>query len=91
MSAATKPATQPRVTLNRVNAELKALGIDAELVRGNGYFYYWGDDVYNLSYSVYTCQLGGWTLQQWIDELLPNLRADHPHKVRNTSPWAENN
>lgn len=85
MTTATPAA---RVTLNRVNAELKKLGIDAELVRGDGYFYFWGDDVRDMSHSVYTCQLGLWTLQQWVDELLPHLRADHPRKVPDTSRWS---
>ena len=59
-----------RVTLSAVNKALAQEGIKAELVRGEGYFYFVGDDV-DLSeeqgvYGVY--RLSELSVERWLQE-----------------------
>jgi len=57
-----------RVTINNVNAALKGAGIDAELVRGKGYFYFAGpamDRVYDA--CVCTMFITDFSVQRWVD------------------------
>lgn len=59
-----------RVTLSAVNKALAHAGIKAELVRGEGYFYFVGDDV-DLSeeqgvYGVY--RLSELSVERWVQE-----------------------
>jgi len=60
-----------RVTLNRVNEAIKSLGY--ELVRGDGYFYFWPLKKSNVDLlwcdSVATMHLSGWTVEEWKKEL----------------------
>lgn len=58
------------LTLKKVNAELVRLGIRAELVRGDGYFYFVGEDVeLALEQGVYgVFRLNDLTLDQWVEE-----------------------
>ena len=57
-------------TLKKVNAELVRLGIRAELVKGDGYFYFVGQDVELAQeqgvYGVF--RLNDLTLDQWVEE-----------------------
>ena len=55
-----------RLTIKRVNKELEKY--DAELVKGNGYFWFFTKD--NLKESgVYVNRLNALTLGGWINEL----------------------
>lgn len=59
-----------RVTINNINKSLVDAGIKAELVRGDGYFYFIGDDVSMVEeqgvYGVY--HLSALTIEQWVEE-----------------------
>lgn len=61
-----------RLTLKAVNAAIKAEGINAELVKGKGYFYFVGADVERakMEAGVYGCgsQLNSLGLWQWVNE-----------------------
>jgi hypothetical protein len=61
-----------RLTLKKVNSELKSLGLSVELVQGRGYFYFSGEDVLTcrMETGVYGAgqQLNNLTLDQWIEE-----------------------
>jgi hypothetical protein len=61
--------TLPRVTLNNVNAAIKAAGGEQELVRGNGYFYFIGGNALSWpSSSVYVFHLTTFTVAEWVGE-----------------------
>lgn len=53
--------------LSTVNKELKRLGYKYELVKGEGYFYFVGED--NDLTSVYVYTLNDLTLDRWVEEL----------------------
>lgn len=59
-----------RVTLKQVNAALKAEGIDAELVRGQGYFYFTGKamDVASEQGVYGVSRLGELSVERWVAE-----------------------
>lgn len=58
------------LTLKKINAELAKQGIPAELVKGDGYFYFCGEAVALAKeqgvYGVY--RLNDLSLEQWIQE-----------------------
>lgn len=58
------------LTLKKVNAELARTGIRAELVKGDGYFYFSGQDVELAQeqgvYGVF--RLNDLSLEQWVEE-----------------------
>lgn len=55
------------LTLKQVNEELKKY--DAELVRGDGYFYFVGDTAdYFTEQGVYVNKLNDLTMDQWVKE-----------------------
>lgn len=65
----------PRLTnlprLTQINKILEAMGIDAQLVRGQGYFYVIGKDTEHSSQtSIYTKSLYQLSMDQWISEIL---------------------
>lgn len=66
-----------RVTLNNINLELSRQGIKAELVKGNGYFYFIGDDVELAEeqgvYGVY--RLSDLSVDQWIQEAKDKIKT----------------
>lgn len=68
-NAPTPTGTEPmRITIANVNKALTAAGIAAELVKGNGYFYFAGDAVaFASTTSVYTCHLTDNTVAEWVD------------------------
>lgn len=68
-----------RLTLNKVNTHLKSIGINGELVKGSGYFYFSGDafDFRDLESGVYCAsRLNDLTLEQWVDEARARLKQE---------------
>lgn len=61
-----------RVTINKVNEALRRLpgaGDDAEIVKGNGYWWFAGHTAAGFySQSVYTMNLNDLTLEEWVAE-----------------------
>lgn len=58
------------LTLKTVNKKIASLGINAELIKGDGYFYFWGKDVELCrSTSVMVNQLNCLSIDQWMEEL----------------------
>ena len=58
-----------RVTLKAINDELRELGTDARLAKGDGYFYfYMGEAADWLNPTVQAPKVSSLTLEQWIDE-----------------------
>ena len=54
--------------ISNVNIALKEEGIDAELVKGEGYYWFDGSDVeYAKTTSVMVYRLNHLTLEQWIE------------------------
>jgi hypothetical protein len=63
-----------RVTINKVNQALKDQKITAELVRGDGYFYFVGDSLdISKSSSVYVYHLNSLTVEDWVEECKQRL------------------
>jgi hypothetical protein len=66
-----------RITINNINKALADAGINAELIKGKGYFYFFGDDVDTCNTtSVYVYRLTSFTIDQWVREAT-NLKAEH--------------
>ena len=65
-----------RTTLAAVNKALAAAGIDAELVKGRGYFYFAGSDMdYAEEQGVYgVFRLSDLSVSQWVEEARSKLR-----------------
>ena len=58
-----------RVTLKAVNDQLKLLGFDAELAKGDGYFYFSSGEASDwLNTAVRVATLSSLTLDQWVEE-----------------------
>jgi len=59
------------MTLHQINKAIKAKGYKAELFKGDGYFYFFGDDVDTCKeQGVYgVCHVTDLTVEQWIKEL----------------------
>jgi hypothetical protein len=55
-------------TFKKVNAAIAALGYKAELVKGDGYFYFAGDDVKIDAPSVYVYRLTEFSVEEWLGE-----------------------
>jgi hypothetical protein len=59
-----------RLTLSQVNREIRRRGIDAELHKGDGYYYFTGADVgHAFETSVMVYRLNDLSLEQWMKEL----------------------
>ena len=57
--------------IRSVNKALKEAGINGELVRGEGYFYFVGESFYYSSgTSVYVFRVTNLTIEQWVQEAL---------------------
>ena len=57
------------LTLKMINDELRRLGHDVHIEKGDGYFYFWKGDANNwLDRTVNVPNVSSLTLQQWIDE-----------------------
>ena len=73
-----------KATIKNVNAAIKALGGEEELIRGNGYLYFWSDEASGwYTSSVPVCYLSHLSLQQWIEECksLKEANANHQKPV----------
>jgi len=58
-----------RVTVKAINDELKSLGHDAELAKGDGYFYFTSGETADwLDRTVKVRTLSSLTLEQWVRE-----------------------
>lgn len=59
------------ITIKRLNKEIKARypDLDIELVQGEGYFYFDGDDGLDKIESIYVFRLNQPSLAWWIQEL----------------------
>ena len=55
------------ITLRTVNKAIAHFG-DIELVKGNGYFYFVGEDVNVWAEGVYVYRLNELSLERWIEE-----------------------
>lgn len=59
-----------RVTINNINAALKSAGIDGEILKGQGYYYFCGPD-FDLTdeRGVYgVLRLGELSIERWVAE-----------------------
>lgn len=58
-------------TIKKVNEEIVKIGIQAELIKGDGYFYFIGDDV-ELAFttSVMVNSLNQLSLEEWVEEAI---------------------
>lgn len=62
--------------ISQVNAALKKAGLDAEIVKGNGYFYFSGPGTEKwYTASVMVNSVSQLTLDQWVAEY-HTLKAD---------------
>lgn len=58
------------LTMKTINKAIADKGIDAELVKGKGYFYFAGEDVAWCDMtSVYVYRLNELSLEAWLDQL----------------------
>jgi hypothetical protein len=58
-----------RPTLKSIHDELKRLGYDVHLEKGDGYFYFWGGEATEwLDRTITVRTLGSLTLEQWTEE-----------------------
>lgn len=58
------------LTIKGVNKAIAARGIKAEICQGDGYVYFYGDDVeFAYTTSVAACRLNHLTLERWMQEL----------------------
>jgi hypothetical protein len=58
-----------RVTLKAIDDELRRLGHDVHIEKGDGYFYFWKGDANNwLDRTVNVPKVSSLTLEQWIGE-----------------------
>lgn len=64
------------IQLRTINATLARLGIKAELVKGEGYFYFIGDDVDCDCDSVYVFRVNELTLDRWVEEANDRLARE---------------
>lgn len=65
-------AKEKPTSIGAVNREIKfSRGLDIELVKGRGYFYFVGDDIpsYAPSTSVMVYRITDLTVAQWLQEL----------------------
>lgn len=58
-----------KLTIATVNKALKEAGINGELLKGNGYFYFWGPDFDRCTTtSVMVPQLNCLSLESWLHD-----------------------
>jgi len=58
-----------RLTLKAIEHELRRLGHDVHVEKGDGYFYFWKGQANNwLDRTVNVPKVGSLTLEQWIGE-----------------------
>jgi hypothetical protein len=60
-----------RVTLKTINDQLKSLGSDARLEKGDGYFYFTSGEAASwLNPTVRVPTLASLSLEEWVDKFL---------------------
>ena len=68
-----------RVTIKRVNEALRSAGLDVEIVKGRGYWYFAGEMASHWAeqgvYGVGSLQ--GLTVEQWVGEAVRREREEH--------------
>jgi hypothetical protein len=58
-----------RVTLKAIDDELRRLGHDVHIEKGDGYFYFWKGEANNwVDRTVNVSKVSSLTLEQWIGE-----------------------
>jgi hypothetical protein len=58
-----------RLTLNTINDELRRLGHDVHIEKGDGYFYVWNGEANNwLDRTVNVPKVSSLSLEQWVAE-----------------------
>ena len=58
-----------RLTLKTINDELRRLGHDVHIEKGDGYFYVWKGDANNwLDRTINVPKVSSLTLEEWIGE-----------------------
>ena len=68
------------ITIKQINKEITKLGYNAELVKGEGYFYFVGDDVLLcFTTSVYVNSVNQLTLEQWIESCEDLVKEQRHH------------
>ena len=65
-----------RVTINRINQALLDADIQAEICRGEGYFYFMGSAMdYTQEQGVYgVWNLGELTVEEWVEEARKKMK-----------------
>ena len=65
------------ITLKQLNTFIKGQypGLDIELVKGDGYFYFTGDDGFDLVDSIYVNALNQPTIEWWHDTIKTSIDA----------------
>lgn len=73
-----------RLTINNVNKALAAAGIDAELVKGNGYFWFCGNEAVSwFTSSVYVPRLSDLpTVEAWVAEYQAMRAVNEPEPAQ---------
>jgi hypothetical protein len=66
-----------KLSLDKVNKELKKQGYDTKLLKGEGYFYFVGKEAWSFScQSVYVPRLNDLSLEQWVQEYEEKLKGN---------------
>ena len=67
-----------RITLKTINDELKRLGHQVHIDKGDGYFYFWGGEATNwLDRTVNVPKVSSFSLEQWMDEFEKLKKLNH--------------
>jgi len=83
----TRDSASARVTLKAINDQLKRLGHDARLDKGDGYFYFWAGEANDwLDKTVNVPTINSLTLKQWVEEF--NRLKKLNHKILYARPKA---
>lgn len=70
-----------RVTINNINKALVEAGLQCEIVKGDGYFWFDGPAVEQChSTSVATCHLTAYSVDQWVAEAA-NLASESSRSI----------
>jgi hypothetical protein len=67
------------LTLRAVNLAIAHLG-DITLYKGDGYFYFIGDNV-NPSAGVYVYRLGELSMEEWVEEAAARMQTIEDYEV----------
>jgi hypothetical protein len=70
------------IQLRTVNKAIASKGWSVELVKGNGYFYFIGDDASVCMFGVYVNSLNQLTLADWLDEAKAHIEIQRIEKSK---------